>query len=106
VGAAATLGARLAVARGERLPALLDLRGRRRVLLRALAERLQRRRERAGDREVGAEAAQRVAREERIRAEVDDLGVGLRISLGGDPWNVRVHHQDDVRILEELARVP
>src|SRR6185503_19220288 len=61
VGAGTRLLTRRLAQLGDALAPCLDLLDRRRLLLRAAPQRLERRGERAGEGEVGAEAAQRIA---------------------------------------------
>ena len=76
------------------------------MLLRGTRQRLQRARDRAGEGQVGAKAAQRIAREERVGAEVDDLGFGPRPAFLRNPRYVAVDHQHEVRFVEQRVRIP
>ena len=86
--------------------AFLDLLHRNRLLLRGAPERLQGRRDGAGERDVGAEPAQRVGGEERVGADVDHLGFGLGLAFLRDPRHVALDDQHDVGFLEQRVRVP
>ncbi len=91
--------------RSHSLPSIFYLRSGS-VFLRALAQGIKRRRDAASEREVGPEPAQRIARKERIGADMHDFRVGLRIALRREPRHVAIDHQDQVGLRQQGLRIP
>jgi hypothetical protein len=56
---------------------------------------------RAGDRDIGGEAADRVAAEQRIDADMDDLALGRRRLAARGPRHVAIDDQDRIRLVEQ-----
>ena len=63
-------------------------------------ERRQRRRKHAGNGEIAGKAAHRIGGKQRIDADMDDLAIGARRPLVGNPRHVAVDDQDQVGLLE------
>src|SRR6516225_8547085 len=60
---------------------------------------------RASDGEVAGKPTDRIAREERIDAEMDDLAFGLRSFEARDPWHIAFEHEDRVGTVEKRAGI-
>ena len=101
--------ARLATGRGRLrshgLPSIFYSRGRS-VSLRTLAQGVKRRRDAASEREVGPEPAQRIARKERVGADMDHFRFGPGIALRRQPRHVAIDHQDQVGLRQQGLRIP
>jgi hypothetical protein len=95
-------GASLALAGVLARPVLAPLRDRAAVgqTRRGLGQRRHGEPRGAGEGHVGGEAADRVAREERVHPELDDLRVGMRGSKVRIPGRVRFDDEDEVGLVE------
>jgi len=64
-----------------------------------------RRRRRAGKRQITWEAADRVAREQWVDANMDDLAFPLRRIQAGYPWNIALEDEDRGRAIQKRGRI-